>query len=175
MELDSVEGKKEDSTRLFTLMDVGTGFQIGRKYATSEASAAVLKEVEAILELLLPYTEGKEIVLLSDNGTEFDSLWRAEKEGVHVFYDTAYKSTDKPHCERNHEYFRYVIPKGISLDGYAQEDIDRIFSNVNSYSRNGLEWKSPCELFTEACSADAMKALGIRRIPPTEVDLSTDP
>lgn len=41
------------------------------------------------------------------------------------------------------KYFRYVIPKGISLDGYAQEDIDdMIFSNVNSYSRNGLEWKS---------------------------------
>lgn len=41
------------------------------------------------------------------------------------------------------KYFRYVIPKGISLDGYAQEDIDdMIFSNVNSYFRNGLEWKS---------------------------------
>lgn len=52
----------------------GMPLPIGRKHATCEASVAVLKKVEAILESLLPYAEWKEIVLLSDNGTEFNSL-----------------------------------------------------------------------------------------------------
>lgn len=95
-----------------------------------------------------------------------------EEDGVRVFFTNVYRSTDKPHCERTHEYFRYVVPKGYSLDGFSQDDIDRIYSNVNSYAREELEWKSPYELFAEAFSLETLRRLRIERKSPDEVDLS---
>ncbi len=174
LELDSVEGTKTSRKRLFTLMFVKQGFQVGKLYDVSAAASSVLREVEEILKAVLERTD-KEIVLLSDNGTEFATLPLAEglSDRVRVFYTNPYKSTDKAHCERNHEYFRYVCPKGNTFDSWDQVMIDGIFSNINGYAREELKWKSPYELFVEAYSEDAAKALGMREIPPEGVDLST--
>lgn len=172
MELDSVVGKTTDKSRLFTFMLVDQRFQLGRLYQSSESSISVNKEVIKILKVLLKYRKDREIVLLCDNGYEFDNLVYVESEHVHVFYTNPYKSTDKAHCERNHEYFRYVIPKGHSLDDLTQQEIDQIFSNINSYCRKELNWKSPCDLFTEACSKEALQLLKINQISPVCVDLA---
>lgn len=146
--------------------------QLGRLYQSSKSSISVNKEVINILKVLLKYRNDREIVLLCDNGYEFDNLVDVESEHVHVFYTNPYKSTDKAHCERNHEYFRYVIPKGHSLDELTQQAIDQIFSNINSYCRKELDWKSPCDLFTVACSKEALQLLKINQISPVCVDLS---
>lgn len=52
--------------------------------------------------------------------SELDRIAELERDGVRAFYTNAYRSTDKAHCERNHEFFRYVVPKGHTLDGLAQ-------------------------------------------------------
>ncbi len=174
LELDSVEGAKTSRKRLFTLMFVKQGFQIARLYDVRNAAASVLRETEEIVSCILKHTDA-ELILLSDNGTEFATLPFAERlsERVRVFFTNPYRSTDKAHCERNHEYFRYVCPKGYSFDGWTQEDIDEIFSNINGYARKELEWKSPYELFAEAYSEEAAEALGIRGISPRNVNLAT--
>lgn len=33
-----------------------------------------------------------------------------------IFFINHYKATAKPHCERKHEFIRYLIPKVVSLD-----------------------------------------------------------
>ncbi|MDD6240307.1 MAG: hypothetical protein PUA93_01800 [Eubacteriales bacterium] len=86
-----------------------------------------------------------------------------------MFYtNNAYRSTDKAHCERNHELFRYIMPKGNSLDSLSQEDIDSSFSDSNSYARKELNGKSPCELFARAFSEEVLKRLGITKKNPDD-------
>ena len=49
---------------------------------------------------------------LCDNGTEFAQFYEIERYVGKSFYATPYRSNDKPHCERAHEFIRYVFPKG---------------------------------------------------------------
>lgn len=57
---------------------------------------------------MMKYSKDKDLILLCDNGIEFPQLPLIEKLSprIKVFYTAPYKSTDKPHCERNHEYYR---------------------------------------------------------------------
>ncbi len=155
---------------------VFSGFQIGRKYEKKTASESVLAHVTDVLRCIMPHVgEEREVILLSDNGKEFSSLPLVEKEDerIWVFYTNPYRATDKSHCERNHEYFRYVCPKGNSFDDWTQEEIDSIFSNINSYARNELNWKRPYDLFIEPFTKEAAKALGISGIDASDVDLAS--
>ena len=80
-------------------------------------------------------------------------------------------STDKASCERNHEFIRYVIPKGRSLDGLTQEKVGLLFSHINSYVRGSNENRTPYDLLAARFGEGFMEAIGIRRIPPKEVHL----
>lgn len=56
-------------------------------------------------------------VILTDNGSEFKNPWDIEKNDVgthrtYVFYCVPYVSNQKGRLEKNHEYIRYIIPKG---------------------------------------------------------------
>jgi transposase, IS30 family len=47
-------------------------------------------------------------------------------------------SYQKLHIEKNHEYIRYIIPKGISFNNLTQEDITLIINHINSTARASL-------------------------------------
>lgn len=64
---------------------------------------------------------------LTGHGSEFKNPWDIEKteSGIHrtyVFYCDPYVSNQKGRLEKNHEYIRYVIPKGHSMYRYTQDD-----------------------------------------------------
>ena len=65
---------------------------------------------------------------------------------TNIFYCDPMASWQKPHIEKNHEYIRYVLPKGKIMDGYTQEDMTLLMNHINSTKRKGLKWKSPMEL-----------------------------
>lgn len=175
MELDSVEGSKKSKIRLFTIMFVNESFQIAKRYEISKASESVLLETKKIVNIMLEHASNKELILLSDNGVEFSQLPLVEElsERVKVFYTNPYKSTDKAHCERNHEYYRYVCPKGKCFDEWTQSEIDEIFSNINSYARKELKWKRPYDLFVEPYTIKAAEELGIKSVSPQQVNLAS--
>lgn len=90
-------------------------------------------------------------VLLTDNGSEFKNPWAIEKteSGTHrtyVFYCDPYVSNQKARLEKNHEYIRYVIPKGRSMYRYTQEDINLMASHINSTARDSLNGSTPFDL-----------------------------
>ena len=93
-------------------------------------------------------------VVLTDNGSEFKSLHELEfdedtgEQICHVFYCDPYRSCQKAECEKNHGFFRRIWPKGRSFDSFTQENIDEIFSHINSYPRKSLGNKSPIDLFS---------------------------
>jgi len=44
----------------------------------------------------------------------------------------------RPDLKKKHEYIRYVIPKGRSMQRYTQENINTMSSHINSTARDGL-------------------------------------
>ena len=47
----------------------------------------------------------------------------------------------------HHEMIRRIIPKGIDIALYTQEQISLMMSHINSYKRKTLGNKSPYEMF----------------------------
>lgn len=113
---------------------------------------------------------------LADNGVEFSRFDQIETsdDGEKVccaFFTNPYKATDKPECERNHELFRYVVPKGKSLDFLTQGMVNDIFSNINSYVRGSKGDSTPYDLVLRKYGKAFLDAIGIRRIPNKKVKL----
>ena len=88
-----------------------------------------------------------------------------------LFFTDPYKATDKAHCERNHEFIRYIIPKGKSLDFLTQDKINWIFSQINSYVRKDLEDRTPYDLVRRKFGQEFLDKIGIFRVEKKKVDL----
>ena len=114
--------------------------------------------------------------ILTDNGSEFKRSLELERtvEGkprTKVFYCDPQASWQKAHIEKNHEYIRYVIPKGKSLDPYTQEDFTLLASRINSTRRAMLGGYSPIEMATSDDLCELLNVLGIEEIPADDVVL----
>ena len=83
-----------------------------------------------------------------------------------------YTSFQKGACERNHEYIRYVIHKGVSFENLTQEKVDLLFSNINSMERPSLNYNTPYSAFKKEFGEKVMALLNIRRIANTEINLT---
>jgi IS30 family transposase len=120
-------------------------------------------------------------VFLTDNGSEFKAVDRLELNPeyiyrTNVFYCDPMASWQKPHIEKNHEYIRYVLPRGKSMDCYEQEDITLLMNHINSTKRKGLGWKSPYELVEEDDEdfQALFELLKMHPIPADEVHLTPE-
>jgi IS30 family transposase len=115
-------------------------------------------------------------LLLADRGSEFE-MWRLfelDQDGssrLNIFYCDPMQSSQKPHVENNHNYVRDIIPNGYPMDCLAQEDIDLMFSHINSTPRRSLGDKTPYEVFGFMYGEDTANALNIINIPRDEVIL----
>jgi IS30 family transposase len=84
-----------------------------------------------------------DIALLDEHGAEFQFPTRLEcyKTGeicTKVYYCNPNSSWQKGMLEKNHEYIRYVIPKGISLDPFTQGDAIKLMNHINSEAKSFL-------------------------------------
>ena len=117
-------------------------------------------------------------VILTDNGTEFsdpESIEISTKTGDRlssVFYCEPNCSWQKGCIEKNHEYIRYVLPKGTSFAGISQEDANLLASHINSVPRLSLNNQSPYEAALGFLGNNNMNLLGIQKINNDDIDLS---
>lgn len=88
-----------------------------------------------------------------------------------IFFCEPNRSDEKGHCENNHKYIRYVIPKGTSLESYSQKDISLMMDHINSYKRKSLFGKCPYEAARTILPEDFFLLLGLEQIPPERVIL----
>ena len=109
---------------------------------------------------------------LCDNGIAFAQFYEIERFVERSFYATPYRSSDKPHCERAHEFARYVFPKGKSLNQITQEMLYEVFSNINSYIRKSKGDKTPYDLARARFGKAFLDAINIRRIDNKKVKLT---
>lgn len=175
-QMDSVEGTKGGKV-LLTIHFVSTGLMLAflRDYNDSQSVIDIINRL--YLELRPDRFEKLMPVLLADNGSEFSNPAALESNlqggrRTRVFYCDPSAPYEKGAAERNHEFIRYVIPKGHSLDGFTQADISLMMDHINSYSRKSLGDKSPYDMFAFLYGHELLELLGCRRISPNDVTLN---
>lgn len=117
-------------------------------------------------------------VILTDNGSEFFNPISIEVDKEtgeiisHIFYCDPRASWQKGAIEKNHEYIRYVLPKGSTFDNLNQDKTNILMSNINSTSRDTLNGKTPYDAALLALKEEVIKKLGVSKIEADEVNLS---
>ena len=115
-------------------------------------------------------------VILTDNGSEFlDPLsLECDSDGItriRVFFCDPNCSYQKGMLEKNHEYIRYVLPKGSSFDHLSQNHINLLLNHLNSSARDSLNGKTPFQTGEFLLPTPFLPALNLLKIPPDEVFL----
>ena len=120
-------------------------------------------------------------ICLTDNGSEFKRVNELELSQdntirTSLYYCDPMQSGQKGRLEKNHEYIRYVIPKGTSLASYTQDDMTVLMNHINSTKRPGLNNRAPYELISnkDRNMHLLMNILGLHMIPPEDVNLKPD-
>lgn len=175
-EMDTVEGKKGRKVFL-TILIRDTKFMFIR-LLDKKNIACVNKEIDKLKEALGIKLFSKVFrIVLTDNGNEFlDPLkieidYNSGNKTCNVFYCNPYSSFQKANIERNHEYIRRVIPKGISLDTLTTEQVQTLETNINNIPRDILDGKTPFELTKELFPL-LIEKLNYKYIKPDDVSLN---
>lgn len=74
--------------------------------------------------------------------------------------------------EKNHEFIRYILPKGTSFDTLLQTDIDLMINHINSFARASLNWFAPIDVAKFTLDKTVIKKLNLRKISPHEIQLT---
>ena len=88
-----------------------------------------------------------------------------------IFYCDPNCSWQKGMIEKNHEFIRYIIPKGKSFDNYTQDCIDLIMNHINSTARDSLNGCTPYKLSRLLLDNGLHMALSLQEINPDDVTL----
>ena len=176
VEMDTVEGSKGGKllqTLFWRQEKLMLAYLLGSKEMAG--TAGTLDRLEELLgkelfELMFP-------VILTDNGNEFadPELFEFSQDGTRrttLFYCEPRRSEQKGGIEKNHEYIRYIIPKGKSFDDLTQEKVTLMMNHINSTARPGLQGKNPMQLALQCFGNEAMDRLGLTLISPDEVNLT---
>lgn len=116
-------------------------------------------------------------LLLTDRGSEFEkydlfeiNTSTGEIRG-NIFYCDPQTPSQKPNVENNHNYVRDIIPNKKSLKNLTQEDIDLMFSHINSTPRAALNGKTPYEAFEFLYGKEMLDKLNVQKIEKDMVTL----
>lgn len=178
VEMDTVEGVKGGKVFL-TLLFRQYNFML--IFLMDNKTMECVERVFIHIKKLIGNDEFKRLfeVILTDNGSEFfnpismETDYQTGEVLSHVFYCDPSASYQKGSIEKNHEYIRYVIPKGNSFNHLAQEDCNLLASHINSTSRIILNNKTPYEAIQTLLSEEIISKLDIKLIHPDEVNLSS--
>lgn len=176
VEMDTVKGGKASGKCLLTLLFRSCSFMliILLPRCTQEC---VINAINDLYDTLGPRLFKKHFpVILTDNGSEFKNPWDIEKTDdgkrrTYVFYCDPYVSNQKARLEKNHEYIRYVIPKGRSMYRYTQEDINLLASHINSTARDSLNGATPFDLAALLLDKRIPVLTGQHKVSPDSVML----
>ena len=177
VEMDTVEGIKGGKVFL-TLIFRQSKFML-IYLMDNKTIECVEKAFKNIREILGIETFKKAFeVILTDNGSEFFNPLSIETDEEtneiisHIFYCDPSASWQKGTIEKNHEFIRYVLPKGSSFDGLTQEKTNILMSHINSTSRDILNGKTPYDAILLTLSDEIINKLGVIKIKADDVNLS---
>ena len=178
VEMDTVEGLKDENDCFLTLLWRKSKFML--IFKLENQTTEEVSRIFNILQTLIPYDDYKRLfeVILTDNGHEFFDVLNIEcmhstgEQVTKLFFCDPHMSCQKGMIEKNHEFIRYILPKGSSLKNINQEDCDLIMNNINSLCRDSLNGKSPYEAMLFLCDEYLLNKLNCYYIKPDEVILN---
>lgn len=178
VEMDTVIGKFEDKKCIMTLYFRKSKLMLMfliKKYKPSEVTKIfnLIKNLigEDLFKIMFE-------VILTDNGWEFSKPediefnYETGEKLVNIFYTEPYSSWQKGGIERNHEFIRYIIPKGISFDNLTKKNIIDMMNNINNVQRKSLDYQTPYSIFTKSYGEDISNKFHLKKIPKDEINLS---
>lgn len=178
IEMDTVLGARGKGKRMLTMLFVQQSLMLIFLMRDGKADT-VVEHFDWLTSALGLKTFRKLFpVILTDNGGEFKHTLEMERtvdgnQRTRVFYCDPQASWQKPHIEKNHEYIRYVLPKGKSFDPYTQEDFTLLANHINSTKRMQYGGKSPIELATSEEFRELFYVMGIHEVAADDVTLTT--
>lgn len=177
-QIDSVEGVKGGAV-LLTIHFVEQELQLAFLRPHNDSQSVIDIFNRLYIELRTDVFMEVFPVILADNGSEFSNPSAIEFDSLgnlrsRVFYCDASAPYQKGSCENNHELIRRIIPKGVDIGKYTQEQIDLMMSHINSYARKKLGNKSPYEVFEFQYGRKILEAFHLQKIPADEIILSPE-
>lgn len=178
VEMDTVVGLQSESECFLTLLWRKTKFMLILKME-SQTTTEVTRMFE-YLQSFIPEEDYKRLfqVILTDNGHEFfdvnniECMYKTGEYVTHLFFCEPHMSCQKGMIEKNHEFIRYVLPKGSSFKRIDQEECDLIMNNINSLCRDSLNGKCLYEAMLFLCDEYILKQLNCYYINPDDVILN---
>ena len=178
VEMDTVEGLQDESDCFLTFLWRKSKFMLIFKldYQNTEEVTRIFETLQTIIPLDV-YKKLFEVIL-TDNGHEFFDVNNIEfihstgEYVSHLFFCDPHMSCQKGMIEKNHEFIRYILPKGSSFKNINQEDCNLIMNNINSLCRDSLNGKSPYESMLFLCDKHILNILKCYYIKPNDVILN---
>ena len=167
--MDTVEGTKGGKVLLTLLL---VQYNLMLTFIMDSQTTACVNKVFDWIRSTIGMNNFKKFfqVVLTDNGHEFFEPLSIS----HVFYCDPSASYQKGAIEKNHEYIRYVLPKGSSFDSLTQEDCNLLMSHINSVPRQSLRNNTPYLEVQHFIDEELLNKLGVFLILPDEVSLSPE-
>ena len=147
---DTICSCKGDTTAIFSMIEIASGFQYWRKMSRNttqcfNGAAKVVAGIEDPIESIL-----------FDNGMEMSAVEKLEKifakcrtlKVNRCFYADAYASNQRARNEKNHVFFRRFAGHG-HLSSLSQRKVAHITDFVNDYPRRKFYGKSAREIHAE--------------------------
>ena len=161
-----------------TFIFENTGFMIGILH--QEKTADSMSKALVTIHSSLSSEEYEKLfsLILCDRGTEFSKPIQFEiNQNIgeikgKIFYCDPQHPSQKPHVENNHILIRDILPKKTNLEFLTQENLNLMFSHLNSTSRSSLGGKTPYEVFTFLYGEKTAKKLNIQKIEKDDVTLT---
>lgn len=176
IEMDTVYNE-QSGPYIQTFLFQNTMFMFGilKKDKTSLSMAESLEYLESTLghDLYRKYFS----LILTDRGVEFQkhNLFEFNIETgefrTNIFYCDPMQSSQKARVENNHNYVRDIITNELSLKNITQEDLNLVFSHINSTPRESLNGKTPYEIMEFLYGKELLDLLDIKQIKRDEVVL----
>lgn len=178
VEMDTVIGKFEDKKCILTLYFRNSKLML--MFLIDKYKPSSVTKVFKTLQKQLGTDDFKRLfeVVLTDNGWEFSKPEDIEidsKTGeklINIYYCEPYSSWQKGGIERNHEFIRYIIPKGLTFDNLTKENVIDMMNNINSISRKSLNYETAYNIFKNIYGEEITKKLHLIPIKKDEVNLS---
>lgn len=174
VELDTVHGSNKAGKVMLTLLFRNCNFML--IVLMPECKQDCVKEVFEKLEERLGLDIFRRLfpVIITDNGSEFKGaeVLEYDKNGEQrckLFYCDPLASWQKAKLEKNHEYIRKVIPKGVPLTEYTQKDMVSLMNHINSTTRASLNGRTPYELAQLLLHPDLLTVMEVQSIPADEI------
>lgn len=180
VQMDTVVGSRKKGQRILTMLFLKTSVML--MFLIPDGKAQTVVDVFDYLLDILGMDEFQALfpVILTDNGSEFKNADRIEnaingEPRCKLFYCNPMASWQKAEIEKNHEFIRYVIPKGMSFDALTHDDVTMLMNHINSIKRPSLGNKSPYEMIPKG-DEDwewLMQLTGMDAIPADDVHLNS--